>query len=99
MTRIVPMSAVALRRTTGKPGIGGSRTLVTAPIRPTCRTSKPRGTDHRDLPHRGVHHDLDVPVVELGFGQINGDRRHACMDRRNTTYLPATLEANLSHRG
>jgi hypothetical protein len=41
--RIVPMSEDALSRTTGKPGIGGPRVLLAAPLLPTCRTSRPRG--------------------------------------------------------
>ena len=44
ITRIVPMSQVALSRTTGKPGIGGSRAVSTTPLLPTGRTSRPRGT-------------------------------------------------------
>ena len=44
ITRIVPMSQVALSRTTGKPGIGGSRAVLTGPLLPTGRTSQPRGT-------------------------------------------------------
>ena len=42
------MSQVALSRTTGKPGIGGSRAVLTGPLLPTGlptgRTSRPRGT-------------------------------------------------------
>ena len=43
-TRILPMSEVALSRRTGKPGIGDSRVVSTAPFLPTSRTSRPRGT-------------------------------------------------------
>jgi hypothetical protein len=38
------MSQAALSRTTGKPGIGGSRAVLTTPLLPTGRTSRPRGT-------------------------------------------------------
>jgi hypothetical protein len=56
-------------------------------------------SDDGDRPHRDVDDDLDVPVVELGFGQINGHGAHARADLGETAHLPAALEANLAHRG
>ena len=69
---VVPMSEVALSRTTGKPGTGGSTTVLPAPFRPTSRTSKPPGDDHGDLAHMVWTTNLDIPVIELGPGQVNG---------------------------
>jgi hypothetical protein len=49
--------------------------------------------------HASADDDLNVPVVELGFGQINNDGSHACVDLRQAPYLPTTVEADFAHRG
>jgi hypothetical protein len=46
-----------------------------------------------------VDDDLHVPVVELGFGQINNDGPHARVDLRQAPYLPTTVEADFARRG
>jgi hypothetical protein len=52
-----------------------------------------------DIPHVGVHDNLDVPVIELGLAQINRHGAHTRVDLGETAHLPAALEANLAHRG
>ena len=56
-------------------------------------------SDNGDRPHLGVDDDLNLPVIKLGFAQINGHLAHASLDLRETAHLPATGEANLAHRG
>jgi len=55
-------------------------------------------SNERDLSHVYLNDDLDIPVVELGFGQVNHHRAHARADLGQTAHLPAALEANLAHR-
>jgi hypothetical protein len=50
-------------------------------------------------PHAGVDDHLNVPVVELGFGQINHDGPHARVDLGQAPYLPTTVESDFAHRG
>lgn len=57
------------------------------------------GDDHGDLANSGVDDDLDVPVVELRSGQVNGHGPHARVDLGDAAHLPAAVEANLAHRG
>ena len=57
------------------------------------------GSDDGDRSHAGVDDDLDIPVIELGFGQVNGHGAHARADPGETADLPAALEANVAHRG
>jgi prevent-host-death family protein len=57
------------------------------------------GSDDGNRSHGDVDDDLDIPVIELGFGQINGHGTHARADLGEAAYLPSALEANLAHRG
>jgi hypothetical protein len=58
-----------------------------------------RGRDDGNGAHASVDDDLNVPVVELGFGQINNDGPHAGVDLRQAPYLSTTVEADFAHRG
>jgi hypothetical protein len=57
------------------------------------------GSDDGDRSHAGVDDDLDIPVIELGFGQVNDHGAHARVDPGETADLPAALEADVTHRG
>ena len=55
-------------------------------------------SDDGDRPHGGVDDDLDLPVIELSFVQINGHGAHARVDLGKAAHLPAARESNLAHR-
>jgi hypothetical protein len=46
-----------------------------------------------------VDDDLDLPVIEPGFTQINRHGAQARVDLGETAHLPSAREANLAHRG
>jgi hypothetical protein len=57
------------------------------------------GSDDRDRSHVDADDDLDIPVIEFGFGQINGHVSQARVDLGETAHLPAALKANRACRG
>lgn len=72
---------------------------VDSAARPNLSDIKSSRHDDCDLPHVHVDDNLDIPVIELCFGQINRHGARTRTDPGETARLPAALEANLSQRG